>query len=391
MSPSAPTDRPPVLVFVDYYLPGFRNGGPVQSVRGVVEGLGDDFDFHVLTRDRDVGQRAPYPGMRRGVWSRVGKGVVRYLDRAEVIFGMRRAINSAPQATWYFNSLFSPWFSIVPLLLRRLGLVRKAPVVLAPRGELASAALALHPRRKRVFLAVAKSLRLHDGVMWQATSDAERSRIEDVIGDDATVVRADVVTAPLDFAQPASRVEKMSGRARLVFLSRVSPMKNLDFALRVLAEVTGDVSLDIYGPIEDQSYWKACQRSITRLPPTARVAYRGEVSHDRVGSILTQYDLMLLPSLGENHGHVVLEALAAGCPVALSEHTPWGGVAEAGAGCVLPLNEEAWRASIQAVLDDAEEAADSRALRAQAYARRVFLERHSGDAVRDLFLRPGLT
>jgi glycosyltransferase involved in cell wall biosynthesis len=49
-------------------------------------------------------------------------------------------------------------------------------------------------------------------------------------------------------------------------------------------------------------------------------------------SFLGRFDLLLLPTRGENFGHVVLEALAAGTPVIVGRDTPWQRVEAAGAG-----------------------------------------------------------
>ena len=61
---------------------------------------------------------------------------------------------------------------------------------------------------------------------------------------------------------------------------------------------------------------------------------------------------MFLPTLGENFGHVVPEALAAGCPVLLSDRTPWHDLEQHGAGWTLPLQSpEAFRRVVQQCTD----------------------------------------
>jgi glycosyltransferase involved in cell wall biosynthesis len=50
---------------------------------------------------------------------------------------------------------------------------------------------------------------------------------------------------------------------------------------------------------------------------------------------------MLLPTRNENFGYVILEALLAGCPVILSDQTPWRDLDEKQAGWVIPLGDEA--------------------------------------------------
>ncbi|MBV8609596.1 MAG: glycosyltransferase, partial [Singulisphaera sp.] len=148
------------------------------------------------------------------------------------------------------------------------------------------------------------------------------------------------------------RPPKCPGAARLVFLSRISPKKNLRFAVEVLEGIRGDVDLDIFGPVDSEPYWRSCQAAFAALPPNIRVDYRGSIPHERVIEALSSYDLMILPTLGENFGHVIYESFAAGCPVLVSDRTPWRGLAGRGTGWDLALDDPArWRLAVQECVD----------------------------------------
>jgi glycosyltransferase involved in cell wall biosynthesis len=54
---------------------------------------------------------------------------------------------------------------------------------------------------------------------------------------------------------------------------------------------------------------------------------------------LKPYDLFFLPSWNENYGHVIVESLASGCPVLLSDQTPWHDLVEYDAGWEFSLND----------------------------------------------------
>ena len=59
--------RPRVLVFSEWFAPGYLAGGPVRSLVNMVSGLGDQVDFHIVTRDQDIdGTR--YTEMPRNQW-----------------------------------------------------------------------------------------------------------------------------------------------------------------------------------------------------------------------------------------------------------------------------------------------------------------------------------
>src|SRR3546814_15539936 len=64
---------------------------------------------------------------------------------------------------------------------------------------------------------------------------------------------------------------------------------------------------------------------------------------------LSRHDIFFLPTFGENYGHVIAEALEAGLRLLICDQTPWRGLAEAGVGHDLPLNQpEAFVTAIEA-------------------------------------------
>jgi glycosyltransferase involved in cell wall biosynthesis len=128
-----------------------------------------------------------------------------------------------------------------------------------------------------------------------------------------------------------------TGRLRIVFLSRISTKKNLLGAIRILRGVEGAIDFSIYGPIEDRRYWEACVGEMKKLPANICPVYRGELPHTKVSEVFAEHDVFLFPTLGENFGHVILEALLAGCPVVTSNQVPWLDLQANGAGWALPL------------------------------------------------------
>ena len=53
-----------ILCFVDHYLPGYKAGGPIQSIVNLVENLGDEFEFYIICNDRDQLDRQPYANVK---------------------------------------------------------------------------------------------------------------------------------------------------------------------------------------------------------------------------------------------------------------------------------------------------------------------------------------
>src|SRR3546814_8050955 len=75
--------RPCVAVFLRGYLPGYRSGGPLQSIANLVSRLGDEFDFRIITADHDLGNTRPYADTPLMRWVPVGKAHAMYLPPRE--------------------------------------------------------------------------------------------------------------------------------------------------------------------------------------------------------------------------------------------------------------------------------------------------------------------
>lgn len=329
--------RPIILTFAGHYLPGYKAGGPIRSLVNMVDQLGNTFDFRIVAADRDLGDGAPFDGVAVDAWNMVGGAQVFY--RSPGAAGWRALLKSLDETTFdliYLNSFFSPSASLRPLAYRRMGRLARKPVLLAPRGEFSAGALALKPAKKRLFIALSKAIGLHRNVLFQASSEHEAADIRRVLGNVPVHVASDLpgASAPSADMMASGGTE---GPVRAVFLSRISPMKNLLGAIETLARVKTPLTFDIYGVIEDEAYWARCQTAIAALPPHVQARYQRPLRPDEVIKVLARHDFFFLPTLGENYGHVIREALSAGLPVLISDRTPWRGLAAESAGADLPL------------------------------------------------------
>jgi glycosyltransferase involved in cell wall biosynthesis len=374
--------RPIVLCFVAYYLPGFRSGGPVRTIANLVDRLGDQLDFRIVTRDRDALARAPYTNIKPDTWNDVGQAHVFYLSPSNLnVSSIARLMRNTDYDVLYLNSFFAFSYTTLPLLARRFGFAPPTPCIIAPRGEFSAGALALKPFKKAVYRGLAAALRLFDGLTWQASSPYEADDIRRAMGGLAgrIVVAPDLPTPSSCSRRELPDDDAVRGDAplQLIFLSRISPMKNLDFLLQVLGDVRATVQLQIYGPLRELSYWQHCQRLMAKLPSHVRADYEGEVRPSQVVDVFSRADLFVLPTRGENYGHVVLESLTAGTPVLLSDQTPWQASSDL-ALQVLPLGDRRpWAAAIDALAGLGVSMRQQRRQAALAYAEAVMAAEES--------------
>ena len=330
-----------VNVFIAYFLPGTRAGGPIRSVANLVHAVGTSFDFSVLTLNHDFGDPTPYEGIAPFRWREHGPCRVQYL--APGWRTLRTIVASALDDevdVLYINSVFERRFSMLPLWSRVMTRRSLARVVLAPRGELAEAALRSKPRRKAAYLNLLRLARVPEKVTWMASSVYEERDIRRTFGDQVRVRLAPPLPAAPSAAPVADDVSlKKPGNLRVLFVGRLVSHKGLHVALEHISKLEGNVRLEIAGPIEDESYWRECRELMEALPPNIDVNYLGVLGSDDLQEALRRADLFMLPTRSENFGHAIAEALAAGLPVLISDGTPWRGLEEAGVGWDLPLTD----------------------------------------------------
>lgn len=352
---------PKVMVFIRHYLPGFRGGGPIRSLANLIEALGDEFDFRVVTLDRDIDDAHAYPGIETWRWTPVGNAHVMYLPRWNTGFvNLQRMMRNERPDLIYLNSFFDPVFTFRTLVALRMGWLKPAPVILAPRGELSPSALEIKAWKKRIYINVVDRFGLARDVVWQASSKYEKTDIQRRLGaegsrrkivSDANIAEAIDVEATHAVIEEIYEERRDSAPLRICFLSRVVPMKNLDFALRALALARSDIEFVIHGPLESEAYWKECKGLIAQLPRNVKVRYAGVVAPDDVVAVLRKHDLFFLPTRGENFGHVINEAMVAGLPVLLSDRTPWRSLQESGVGWDLSVDDDQ-EAAFAGVIDE---------------------------------------
>lgn len=320
------------MIFVDWFVPGTQAGGPIRSVFSTVKLLGNDFDFKVFTRNTDHNSTQPYAGITPDEW-------VTFDEHTQVYYCSEQNLNSATiekiisTVTFdkvYLNSFYSKWFSIVPLqvLAKRK---EKHKVILAPRGMLGKGALQIKALKKKLFIAYSKLTGMHKGITWQASSESEKQDIEKVFGKQTSIK----VVGNLSYIEQLSFTPraKETGEIKLFFLSRVVPIKNLHTALEALKDISNhQVTYDVYGPLEDKLYHQKCLDLVKTLPSNIEVNFKGVLDNQNIQAVLQDYHVLLMPTLNENFGHSILESFCAGCPVIISDQTPWNNLQEKAVG-----------------------------------------------------------
>ncbi len=328
-----------ILILAGRYLPGYKDGGPVRTLINLTDLLGDEYEFRLAVLDRDHGDTQSYPNIKIGEWNEVGKAKVWYYRQGEMNKALILAL--AKDADLIYSCGFYDGYGYKTLSLNNKNKLGGKPVVVASMGSFTKGALSQKSLKKKVFIRLCKLLGYFKNITWSVTSSYEEKDVKRIIGEKARCVIAEDLPRKIE---PLPRgTYSPEGKLRLLFLSRIAAHKNLSYAIEVLKKVKAEVAFDIYGPIQEEGYWAHCQEGLKGLPDNVTWSYLGEVATEKVPEVFSNYDAFILPTKGENYGHVIFESLAAGCIPIVSDQTPWDSLERRGAGFTLPLaNEESF-------------------------------------------------
>lgn len=263
--------------------------------------------------------------------------------------------------------MYSVYFTIYPLLQKRFGLI-KCPIFLSPSGMLKDSALQQKALKKYCYLKAFRLFKIHKIVTFHANDESEKKEIVKVFGE-STVIKQ-VYNAPPVAEESIDLPSKKMGMVKIVFSGRVHPTKNLHFFLKCLLKIKQTVELTIIGPIEDKMYFEQCRKIKDVLPANISVAFLGGISAERINSCLKESHFLALPSLGENFGYAIIEALFAGRPVIISDQTPWRNMEAQRAGWDISLYDpDAYVTALEKAADMQQEEYNEWATAAWKFAR----------------------
>lgn len=328
-----------VLIFADWFCPAYKAGGPVKSLQALVLALSDRFYFRIVCRDRDLGESGQFNGIVSDEWVQWSDSVsVLYCSPERTRIGMIKSIlENTPSSIIYINGIYSLYFSVLPLILSRI-VARNKAIVVSPRGMLSSGALEIKPMRKKMFLCAMRFFGFYRQVNFLVSGKPEILEAEKIGINPKriTSLRNLAVFNETEF----SITEKQTGQLKLYFLGRISKVKNLLFAIKVLQLFRdGNIEFDIYGSIEDPEYWEQCLKEISLCSDNVVMKYKGEIANsDDKNYLLRDYHALFLPSANENFGHSIVEAFSMSKPVLISNKTPWQQLRERNLGFEISLD-----------------------------------------------------
>lgn len=374
-----------ILVLSEWYLPGFKAGGPIQSLTNFVNAFSQTYDISVFTRNTDAFDAIPYPNIEPNTWITNHQGIKVFYGSADFLAKKKNVLSVIDAGNYdylYVNSMYSVPFSITPLLFYPK---KKSTLIIAARGSLLPTALRIKPLKKIVFLNALKLLDFHAKAIWQATDSYEEEAIRKALGKKVQIRVAP--NLPRQDQPPFSVLPKVEGEVKLVYISRIHHIKNLHFLLDKISKAKGKINLDVYGPMEETAYWETCQAIIQTLHPDKQVQYKGPLPQSKISETIQQYHVFCLPTFGENFGHAIFDALISGRPILISgDTTPWRELTAKHIGWDLPLKyENGWVDTLEKICLFSDEEYQTWAKAAYEYANKYLNNPDLRKKVENLF------
>ena len=201
-----------------------------------------------------------------------------------------------------------------------------AHLVVAPRGMLGPEALEFSKRRKQIMWQILQKRAVYAASCVHATSEKEYEEVRKFgLRQPVAIVPNGVEVAPIYSAKSPE-----SACARTVlYLGRIHPKKGVDRLLaawRYVEDLRSDWILRIIGP-DEKGYLDRLKRQASQLE-LSRVIFGEALFGDVKREAYRSAELFVLPTLNENFGMTVAEALAEGTAVICTKGAPWHGLEE---------------------------------------------------------------
>ena len=248
-------------------------------------------------------------------------------------------------------------FSFPSTLAMWIARKQKVPYITRTIGQLDPWSLEQSHARKQRYLHFVERQNLSDAAAIHCTSESEATEVANLFP------KSQVLTIPLGLEIPMQissarrkvqlRYELSPGIPIFLFLSRLHQKKGLDILLKATAKLgASNIHLLIAGEGSDE-YKNQLQQQCKRLAIENTVKFLGHVSGTEKNLLLQGADAFVLPSHSENFGIAVLEALANGTAVIVTEEVALSTlVADNALGTVCKLDTDSLSLAMAEIIDD---------------------------------------
>jgi len=366
-----------LLVITHSYYPAFRNGGPIFSIHILNKRLASyGIDVSVFTTNAGIENNIDVP---LNSWTDVDGVRVKYF----AYYGTE-LYNISPSMTYELYKIIksydliyiTPVWNFPNLIGAAASCIFKKPYIISPRGTLYKETVEMKSTLlKKIYYELVVKYMLRNARNIHFTTEDEKVKVSDYI---ALNTDSFVMSNGIDLSSYKvlpekgyfkNRHEQLKGKRFILFLGRINRKKGLDiltYAFKNLAKRYQDLYLIIAG-FDNEKYLQYIKDLVAKNDLTDRVIFCGPLIDNDKLEAFVDADLFVLPSYSENFGMAVVEAMACGCPVVISDNVGISDqVKDLNAGVVVQSNIESLFKGVAKLLDN-QQMAKSFSIEAKKY------------------------
>lgn len=303
-----------ILHVIPSYKPAYVYGGPIYSSSALCEQLvAEGHKVTVVTTTANGKEELNVPD-----------GVVQQVDGVDTLYFKRLTKDHTHFSPGLISYLYKnikkydavhihSWWNLVSIFTLLVCYVRKVRPVVSPRGMLSDYIMETNHNFQKKIIQKVVGNPLLSKVKFHATSLAEVHEIKKIYPASQVAEIFNFVTVP---AGPVA-AKTVQQKIRFVFLSRIDPKKGLELLFKGLSMVTFPYELTIAGPYKED-YLEQLKALTREYGIDAHITWVGPVYGDAKFKLLRDHDVMVLTSYNENFANIVIESLAMGTPVLIS-------------------------------------------------------------------------
>jgi glycosyltransferase involved in cell wall biosynthesis len=243
------------------------------------------------------------------------------------------------------------------LIAARMARTLNKPFLLRPCGMLDAWSMGQGSLKKKIYLKLFSKDLYSDFCRLHFTTEAEKEKSIYPAHLDSVIIENGISDVAFSDANNArdffSHFPELTGKRIVLFLGRIHPKKQPDIALGAFAQAAVEfpkAHMVFAGPYED-SYRDKLVKMARKLGVHKKITFTGMIQGASLYGSFRAAEMFVLPSMQENFGLAVAEAMANACPVIVSEHVDIKGYIQKGeAGLVCDATADAFAVAIHRVM-----------------------------------------
>ena len=320
-----PKNLKKIYFFIYSYLPGANSGGPIVSIKNILDVLPNE--CFVITHNKDVAGNKKYDQNELLKNSLKRKFFYKTPGIESIVFFLQTIFKIEKNSIFYFSSFFRFSHTFIPLFILRIfhlfGFKRKTKIIISPRNEFSKESLSFKSYKKILYIIFFK-LFFGRKITYHATNTNEIEDISRVLRIKSKNINLVKNINPSSLTlNKVKFFPKRVNKTKLLFAGRIAKDKNIHFINEILknAHDKPNIVVDLWGPIRDPEYLNSLLSKASYYE--INLNYCGVFVDSQKSNIYQNYHAFLFPALSENYSHVIGEALSHGLPVITSDNTPW--------------------------------------------------------------------